>query len=104
MYPTHTGVPIPSARIADQDRCTGRGEVRRDTNDGCDGPAERYGLSSRENDVFMLLARGHGRRYIADELFIAEGTVSTHINRIYSKMGVHTKQEFLNLVQAGRKD
>lgn len=88
----------------EKDRCAGLSGVRKDTNDKCNELAERYGLSSRESDVFVLLARGYGRRYIADELFIAEGTVSTHINRIYSKMGVHTKQEFLNLVQAMRND
>ena len=60
--------------------------------------AARYGLSSRETEVFMLLAQGRSRRYISDELFIAEGTVANHTGRVYEKLGVHSKQELLSLV------
>lgn len=61
--------------------------------------AGEHGLSERETDVFLLLARGHSRRFICDTLFIADGTASTHISRIYEKMGVRSKQELLQLVQ-----
>lgn len=60
--------------------------------------AERHGLSERETDVFVLLAQGRSRRFICDELFIADGTASTHIRHVYEKFGVHSKQELLSLV------
>lgn len=63
--------------------------------------AAAHRLSERETDVFLLLAHGHSRRYICDRLFIADGTASTHIGRIYEKMGVSSKQQLLSLVQDG---
>lgn len=73
--------------------------------EGADGPLERrlcfaraHGLSDRETEVFLLLAQGRSRRFIADELFITEGTVSKHSQRIYEKLGVHSKQELLSVV------
>lgn len=56
------------------------------------------GLTKRETDVFLLLAQGRSRRFICDELFIADGTASTYIGRIYDKLGVRTKQELLTYV------
>lgn len=61
--------------------------------------AESLGLSERETDVFLLLARGNSRRLICEKLFIADGTASTHIGRIYEKARVGSKQELLLLVQ-----
>lgn len=60
--------------------------------------AAEHGLSQRETDVFLLLAQGRSRRFICDELFIADGTASTYISRVYEKLGVHSKQELLTLV------
>lgn len=60
--------------------------------------ASQYGLSTRETDVFLLLAQGRSRRFICEELFIADGTASTYISRVYEKLGVHSKQELLSLV------
>lgn len=57
--------------------------------------AEEHDLSPRETDVFLLLAQGRSRRYIAQELYISDGTAKTHITRIYQKLGVKTKQDML---------
>ncbi|HJF65740.1 MAG TPA: helix-turn-helix transcriptional regulator [Slackia equolifaciens] len=61
----------------------------------CLSVAEEYGLSSRETEVMELLGRGRTGSAIADELFISENTVRTHIKRIYAKVGVGKKQELL---------
>lgn len=65
-----------------------------------DAIAERYGLSERERDVFALLAEGRTNARIGDDLCIAPGTVNYHTRNIYSKLGVHSRQELIDLVQS----
>ena len=55
-----------------------------------------HGLTQRERDVLLLLAKGRSVPFIAEELCISKSTVSTHVRHIYEKMGVHSKQELLN--------
>ncbi len=43
-------------------------------------------LSTREAEVFRLLARGLSNREIAQQLFVGETTVKTHIGRILTKL------------------
>ena len=62
--------------------------------------AAAHGLTPRETEVFLLLAQGRSRRFICDELFIADGTASTYVSRVYDKFGVHSKQELLSVVLA----
>lgn len=61
----------------------------------CRALAERFGLSSRETEVVELLSHGRTGPAIAEELFISENTVRTHIKRIYAKVGVSKKQALL---------
>lgn len=61
--------------------------------------ARRYGLTSRESEVFLLLAGGRSAPFIRDELFISESTVRSHIKHIHAKMGVATKQDLLSLIE-----
>lgn len=59
---------------------------------------ERCGLSARETDVLPLLIKGRTIARIQEELFISQGTVSTHIRHIYQKTGVHNRQALLDLI------
>jgi DNA-binding CsgD family transcriptional regulator len=43
-------------------------------------------LTTREQEVFMLMAHGDTNADIAEELFISEGTVKTHVKRVLSKL------------------
>ena len=61
--------------------------------------AAAYALTPRETDVFLLLAQGRDRSFIRGSLFISDATVKTHIQRIYAKFGVHSKQELISAVQ-----
>jgi LuxR family maltose regulon positive regulatory protein len=45
-------------------------------------------LSWREREVLRLMASGRKNREIADELVVVTGTVKSHINAIYAKLGV----------------
>lgn len=64
----------------------------------CSGIAREYGLSLREEEILCLLAEGRSIPNVQSELVIAEGTAKTHVAHIYSKLGVHTRQELLGLV------
>ena len=48
-------------------------------------------LTDREIDVLRLIAKGLRRRQVARALFIAEGTVRSHLGHIYSKIGVSNR-------------
>lgn len=61
--------------------------------------AEKYGLSAREQDVLMLLLRGRNKAYISKTLYISDNTTLTHMKHIYRKMGVHSHQELLDLIE-----
>ena len=47
----------------------------------------------------MLLARGYTSSRIQKELYIAAGTVNYHSRNIYAKLGVHSKQELIELFE-----
>lgn len=48
-------------------------------------------LTGREMEVAALVAAGRGNKQIAAKLHISEHTVSSYLNRIYSKLGVHNR-------------
>lgn len=63
--------------------------------------AEAYRLSPRETEVFRLIAAGREAPFIERELGIAKGTLKSHTQRIYQKLGVHSRQELRDAVGAG---
>ena len=66
--------------------------------DTCLEIARRYRLSPRETEVFTLLAQGRTRSFIQEELVLSDGTVKTHVTHIYAKLGVHDRQEMMDLI------
>ncbi len=65
----------------------------------CERVAKRYGLTERESEILVLLAKGRNLPYIQEKLYLSKSTVSTHRQHIYEKTGVHSQQELINLVQ-----
>ena len=55
-------------------------------------------LSQREREVTGLLLHGNTVPAIARKLFISENTVRGHTKNIYRKLGVHSKQELIDLL------
>lgn len=51
------------------------------------------GLSERELEVLKYVASGLSNRQIAAELYLALGTVKTHIHNIYGKLGVSSRTQ-----------
>lgn len=66
----------------------------------CELTANRNLLSRREAEVLLELARGYNCSRIQEDLFIAEGTVRTHIRHIYEKLNVHSQQELIRFVES----
>lgn len=66
----------------------------------CREIAAQYQLSERELEVFSYLAIGRSSTYIADKLFLSPNTIKTHTQRIYSKLGVSTREDLLDLVHS----
>ncbi len=62
--------------------------------------SQRYGLTEREQEVLVLLARGHGRRYVADHLQVSLNTVRSHSRNIYAKLGIHSHSELMALLES----
>jgi DNA-binding NarL/FixJ family response regulator len=50
-------------------------------------------LTEREREVLVLVARGMTNGDIAKHLFLSEGTVKTHVKRIFSKLGLHDRTQ-----------
>ncbi len=86
--------PAPSASpvaAGPQDREPDRREV-------CRSLSAQHGLTERECDIMYYLSLGFSVKRIADILCISANTVSTHSARLYRKMGVHARQELIDLV------
>lgn len=74
------GVPVPRS---------GRGDAK--------VPAQlrRLGVTSREMDVYLLVARGYSNAEIAERLFISAKTVETHVAKLVMKTGQAGRRELV---------
>lgn len=61
--------------------------------------ARKYELTARQKEILAILAKGHSVDFISQELFISKATVKSHTYTIYKKMGVHTREEVMQLVE-----
>lgn len=59
----------------------------------------QYGdLTERECQIIELLLQGRTYKMIADELYLSENTIKTHIKNIYSKLAVRSKSELIQKI------
>ena len=56
-------------------------------------PRELAELTARELEVLKLLARGRTNAAIANELYLSEGTVKTHVARVLRKLALHDRTQ-----------
>ena len=59
----------------------------------CTIAARHYGLTQREQDVLEMLVQGHTIPAIAEKASISHSTAKTHLEHIYRKMNVHSRDE-----------
>jgi len=60
------------------------------------------GLTEREGEILSLIAERLTNREIAARLFISNATVKTHINRLFAKIGAHSRQDAIAYAQRVR--
>jgi len=58
----------------------------------------RQPLSHREKQILRLVVRGFTNRQIADELYLAESTVKTHLSSAFTKLDTHSRAEVTALI------
>ncbi|MCL2149647.1 MAG: response regulator transcription factor [Dehalococcoidia bacterium] len=63
------------------------------TIDQWSGIAVAHQLTAREDEIWKMIATGCDNREIARTLNIEEKTVKNHINNIYSKLGIASRQQ-----------
>lgn len=86
---TRTAAPKPDEETASMGHWKAR----------CREVAREAGLSARETEVFMLLAKGRGIEHIQGKLCISSHTVKSHVYNIYRKMGISSREELLDAVE-----
>lgn len=60
-------------------------------------PGMHYGLTKRESEVLQLVCEGFSNREIAEQAFVGEETIKTHIKAIYRKLNVRDRPEVISL-------
>ena len=55
-------------------------------------------LTERESEIAILLLKGRTYKMIAEELYLSQNTIETHIKNIYSKFNIQSRIELVNLM------
>lgn len=66
----------------------------------CLALGDEVGLTEREKEVFVLLAKGRGSQSISDALTISLYTMRAHTRNIYAKLDVHSRHELSECAHA----
>ncbi len=90
---------LDSPPAASEPAATAAEPTRRDALEArCAAVAAEAGLSPREAEVLVYLARGFTPAYIAKTLVLSISTVRTHVRNIYRKLGVGKREELIHLI------
>lgn len=65
----------------------------------CSSVAEEFRLTPRETEIFRLLAAGRNCQSVQERLGLTRNTVKAHTRSIYAKLGVHSQQQLIDIVE-----
>ncbi len=66
--------------------------------DACRVLGKQCGLTPRETEILVLLAKGRDGKFVAEKYVLSYQTVKTHIKHLYAKLSIHSRQELISLV------
>jgi DNA-binding CsgD family transcriptional regulator len=69
---------------------------------GIEHALDRYGVTRRERQIVEKICLGKTNKQIADELFISLQTVKDHTHRIYSKIGINSRMQLVQVMNAAK--
>jgi DNA-binding CsgD family transcriptional regulator len=69
---------------------------------GVEHVLDRYGVTKRERQIVQKICLGKTNKQIAEELFISLQTVKDHTHRIYSKIGVSSRMQLVQMMNAAK--
>ena len=84
----------PSKRSIDEET-TNVGDIQLK----CDRLARIGKLTKRESEILVLIAHGRSTPRIQEELMLSANTVNSHTRNVYRKLGIHSRQELLDMVE-----
>ena len=96
--------PAPPYVEAEEEQASEFVRTRGRWRSACDAVCEEYGLSPREREIFPSIAKGRNAEYIQNAFVISGHTAKTHISNIYRKLGVHSLQELLDIVDSKKEE
>lgn len=91
--------PSVDVKVVEEKKRGGDG-VEGSLEERCRRLAEDACLTEREREVFLLLVHGRNARYIQETLVVSYNMVKTHVSHVYAKLGVHSHQELIDLVES----
>ena len=72
---------------------SGEGDLAKHIAEALPAYAKNNNLSARESEVLALVLEGKDNRTIANELFLSEGTIKSHVHNIMKKTGTGARDE-----------
>ena len=60
---------------------------------------EKYNLTQREREIFLMMAEGNTNSDIKNKLYLSIKTVKNHIYSIYKKLGIDNRIQLFALLQ-----
>lgn len=58
-----------------------------------------FGLTRREAEIALLIAKGNDNREIADELYLGLSTVKSHVSSIYGKLSAKNRTDAMKILR-----
>ena len=66
----------------------------------CISIAAQYALSKREREILIPLAKGYTLKTVSEQFIVSYNTIKVQVRSIYQKMGIHSKNELLALIDS----
>ena len=88
-----------TADVSKRDSVIGATEARSEARLDC--IASEYGLTPREREIAEYVFRGYSAKRIAELQYLSLNTVQSHTKNLYRKIGIHSRQDLIDLVDEG---